>query len=298
VNRASLEHAILVALDGLLRALELEPLGADRFRADGEPGRFDRVFGGQSLAQALVAASATVTGKELDSLHAYFVATGQPGRPVDLSVERVRDGRSISVRRVAVLQSGRPLLHMMVSFHANPASPRLADPAPPVPRPEEVPRVQDWVRDVPPEWRANASSWVERPPPIELRIGEPPYFLSGRSANGIRSHWMRVPRDVGDDPLLHAALLAYASDFFLLDMAYRSHPEPVAGTPFIGFSLGHALWFHRPVRFDRWHLHTQETLAISGHRGLVRGAIHDADGQLVASVTQEVLVRTAAEVER
>jgi acyl-CoA thioesterase-2 len=102
---------------------------------------------------------------------------------------------------------------------------------------------------------------------------------------------MRLPRDVGDDPLLHAALLAYASDYLLLDMAFRSYPERERHTTFTGFSLDHALWFHRPVRFDRWHLHTQQTLALSGHRGLVRGAIHDPDGHLVASAMQEVLVR-------
>ena len=95
---------------------------------------------------------------------------------------------------------------------------------------------------------------------------------------------MRLPRDVGDDPRLHTALLAYASDYLLLDMAFRAYPEPITPGAFTAFSLDHALWFHRPVRFDRWHLHTQETLAISGHRGLVRGAIHDADGHLVASV--------------
>jgi acyl-CoA thioesterase-2 len=102
---------------------------------------------------------------------------------------------------------------------------------------------------------------------------------------------MRLPRAVGDDPVLHAALLAYASDYLLLDMAFRSHPEGGASTQFTGFSLDHALWFHRPVRFDRWHLHTQETLAISGHRGLVRGAVHDTDGHLVATAVQEVLIR-------
>ena len=131
MNRELLEQAIHRALDGLLRALELEPLGEDRFRAHSEPGRFDRVFGGQSLAQALVAASSTVTGKEPHSLHAYFVETGTPEEAVDLAVDRVRDGRSISVRRVSVVQSGRPLLVLMASFHANPPKPQLADPPPP-----------------------------------------------------------------------------------------------------------------------------------------------------------------------
>ena len=295
MNRDPIEQGMLRALDGLVRALELETLGDDRFRARSEPARFERVFGGQSLAQALLAAGSTVNAKTPDSLHAYFVEAGTPDEPVELAVDRIRDGRSISLRRVSVSQAGRPLLVMMASFHANPARPELGDPAPSAPSPETLPRMQDFVRDAPPEWRGNASRWIDRPPPVEIRIGEPPYFLSSRSAKGPRSHWMRVPREVGEDPQLHTALLAYASDFFLLDMAYRSYPEPVAGRGFTGTSLGHALWFHRPVRFDRWHLHTQETVAISGERGLVRGAIHDADGRLVASVTQEVLVRAARE---
>lgn len=102
---------------------------------------------------------------------------------------------------------------------------------------------------------------------------------------------MRLPRPVGEDPTLHAALLTYASDYFLLDMAFRSGPEPYDGASVVGYSLDHSLWLHRPVRFDQWHLHTQELVALTGHRGLVRGSIHDADGHLVATVAQEVLVR-------
>jgi acyl-CoA thioesterase-2 len=289
----SLERAILASLDGLLRALQLESRSGDRFRVHGEPERFDRVFGGQTVAQALLAASATVTGKDPHSLHAYFVEAGTPAQPLDLAVDRVRDGRSMSTRRVSVMQGERPLLIVIASFHTNPTSPELADPPPPAPRPDQLPLLQDWVHDLPPELRLHGRSWIEQPPPLELRIGEAPTFLGGPSAAGTRAHWMRLPRDVGDDPLLHTALLAYASDYLLLDMAFRSHPERVTPTTFTGFSLDHALWLHRPVRFDRWHLHTQETLALSGHRGLVRGAIHDADGHLVASVMQEVLVRPA-----
>jgi acyl-CoA thioesterase-2 len=288
---ASLEKAILLALDGLLHALELESLGHDRFRVVSEPGRFNRVFGGQVIAQALLAASATVTDKDPQSLHAYFVEAGAPEQDLEVAVDRVRDGRSISMRRVTVMQGDRPLLIVIASFHTNRTSPELADPPPSVPGPDQLPLLQDWVHDAPSGLSPHARTWVEQPPPLDLRIGEPPTFLGGSHADGTRSHWMRLPRDVGDDPLLHAALLAYASDYLLLDMAFRSYPEDLAPTAFNGFSLDHALWFHRPVRFDRWHLHTQETMAISGHRGLVRGAIHDADGHLVASVMQEVLVR-------
>jgi acyl-CoA thioesterase-2 len=149
------------------------------------------------------------------------------------------------------------------------------------------------VRDLPPELGRHSRTWVDHPPPLDLRIGEAPTFLGGSSADGTRSHWMRLPRDVGDDPLLHTALLAYASDYLLLDMAFRSYPDRAVPMAFNGFSLDHTMWFHRPVRFDRWHLHTQETVALSGHRALIRGAIHGEDGQLVASVMQAVLVRPA-----
>jgi acyl-CoA thioesterase-2 len=290
-TNATLHRAIQGALDGLLRALELEPVGADRYRAHAEPGRFDRVFGGQTLAQALLAAAATVRGKAVHSLHACFAQVGTPDGPLELLVERVRDGRSIAIRRVTALQGERPLLSALASFHANASGPTLAGPAPPAPAAETLPALQDWVHELPTDRREIGRPWVERPPPLELRIGEPPNFLGGPSRAGARSHWMRLPRDVGDDDVLHAALLTYASDYLLLDMAYRSHPEPITPGAFSGFSLDHAIWLHRPVRLDRWHLHTQETIAIVGHRGLVRGAIHDAAGELVATVMQEALVR-------
>jgi len=290
----ALEGGILEALDGLLLALELESLGEDRFRAHSEPDRFGRIFGGQMLAQALVAACITVDDKPPHSMHAYFVQAGSPEQRIDVAVDRVRDGRSMAARRVTVMQDGRPLLIAMASFHDNPTEPAFADPPPTVPRPDELPRLQDWAKKAPPELLPRAQTWIDRPPPLEMRIGEPTYFLGGSAGSGPRSHWMRLPRDVGDDPLLHSALLAYASDFLLLDMAFRSHPERVTVASFAGFSLDHALWLHRPVRFDRWHVHTQQLLAISGDRGLVRGAIHDIDGHLVASTTQEVLVRANA----
>jgi acyl-CoA thioesterase-2 len=179
----------------------------------------------------------------------------------------------------------------MVSFHDNPSEPRFAEPAPVGPTPEGLPRLQDWVKTAPPELQERARTWISRPPPAEIRIAEPTYFFGGSRGTGSRSHWMRLPRDVGDDPVLHSVLLAYASDYLLLDIALRSHPDPVSVESSTAFSLDHSLWLHRPVRFDRWHSHTAELVSVSGHRGLVRGAIHDIDGHLVASTTQEVLVR-------
>jgi acyl-CoA thioesterase-2 len=232
-----------------------------------------------------------VPGKDPHSLHAAFVEAGAPGRTVRLEVDRVRDGRSISTRRVTVLQDDRPRLVATVSFHAGATGPDVHGAAPEVPPPDEMPLLQHWAQALPADQRETGRSWIDRPPPLEMRIGEAPTFLGGPSADGPRSHWMRLPRDVGGDPALHAALLAYASDFLLMDMAFRAHPDGSGPGRFTGFSLDHALWLHRPVRFDRWHLHTQEAIALTGDRGLVRGAIHGIDGRLVASVAQEVLVR-------
>jgi acyl-CoA thioesterase II len=291
---AALDKAIGSALDALLVAFRLEPLGGDRFRARAEAGRFDRLFGGQVLAQALLAASATVTAKPPHSLHAYFVEGGSPGQSVEVSVDRVRDGRSFSTRRVSVWQGERELLIAIISFHAESGGTALPDTTPPEPGPDGMPRLQDWVSDFSPSRRAFGLSWIEQPPPVELRMAEPPNFMGGPSAQGPRVHWLRLPRDVGSDPLVHAALLTYASDYLLLDMIPRARPQAATTTPFAGFSLDHSVWFHRPVRLDRWHRYSQHTEALSGDRGLVRGAIHDADGQLVASVMQEGLVRGAA----
>jgi acyl-CoA thioesterase-2 len=284
-----LDQAIHGTLDGLLEALTLESLGADRFRGGNEPTRFGRIFGGQLLGQSLLAASATVTGKHPHSLHAYFVAGGSPDEPIDLDVTRVRDGRTVDTRSVTAGQGGRPLLVTLASFHANVGAPEVGSAPPDVPPPDALPRLQDWVEDLPDELRESNRNWVDVPPPLDLRIGEAPTFLGGNRAEHDRPHWMRLPRAVGDDPALHAALLAYASDYLLLDMVFRSHPEEVVRGA--ATSLDHALWFHRPARFDRWHVYTQRTMGIVGHRGLAQGTIHDDDGRLVATVMQECLAR-------
>jgi acyl-CoA thioesterase-2 len=287
MTTGDLDAAISASLDGLLAALGLRAVGPDRFALGGESvSMFDRAFGGQLLAQAIVGAAATVEGKEIHSLHAAFVKAGSPGKPVEVAVTRVRDGRSVATRQVTVLEDDQPLLVAIGSFSTHEADPDVAPPLPSVAAPDEMPLLQDWAAAVP-----SGSHWIERPPALDVRIPEPPSFLTGASGAAPRSHWMRVPRPVGDDPALHAALLAYASDFFLMDMVMRAHPEELGPGRANGFSLDHAIWFHRPVRFDRWHLHTQEALAVVGERGLARGSLHDADGRLVASVAQESVLR-------
>jgi acyl-CoA thioesterase II len=284
--------AILDALDDLLLSLQLQEIGADHYRVPSDTARlFDRVYGGQLLAQALIGAGATVEGTAPQSLHAAFVKGGVPGRPIDVVVDRVRDGRTMASRQMTVLQDGDPLLVGFASFHENSEWPDVTPAAPGAPPPEDTPRLQDWVWQLPPELAEGARHWVDRPPPLELRLTELPAFLSGGTASTPRSHWMRTPRLVEGDQLLQAALLAYGSDFFLMDMIFRAHPSELGPGSANGLSVDHAIWLHRPVRFDDWHLHTQEAVAIFGDRGLARGSIHDVDGRLVATVMQEVLVR-------
>jgi acyl-CoA thioesterase-2 len=296
-----LDRRISRSLDQLLAALDLRTDGDDRFALAPNPeGLADRILGGQLLAQAVVGACATAPGLLVRSLHATFVKAGTPGASVQVAVDRVRDGRSITIREVTILEDGVPLLVAIVSLGAaaDPDDPYgaregvdvdadrdVADAALAV-RPEQVELLQTWSEEAP-----NGQHWIDRPPAVEMRLPEAPSFLTGTTATTARSHWMRLTRSVGDDPVLHAALLAYASDFFLMDMLFRMHPDDLGAGRANGFSLDHAIWFHRPSRFDRWHLHTQEPVALVGDRGLARGAIHDERGRRVASVAQEVLLR-------
>jgi acyl-CoA thioesterase-2 len=284
-----LETSVLESLDALERALRLEALGDNRFRASNERNRFGRIFGGQLIAQAICAASATVEEHVPHSLHAYFVATGDCRMPHDIAVEPVRDGRSMSTRQVNISQDDRTLLRALVSFHTNADGPELTHPPLHAPGPDEMPLLQHWAQHAPSETRINAQTWIDVPPPIEMRVSEPTNFLGGTHTAGSRSHWMRLPRAI--DPALHGAVLGYASDYLMLDMAFRNHPQPGDFRSVAAVSLDHAIWLHRPVRFDEWHLYTQDVVALAGHRALIRGVIRDVEGRTVASTMQEVLIR-------
>ncbi|HEY6533393.1 MAG TPA: acyl-CoA thioesterase domain-containing protein [Acidimicrobiales bacterium] len=285
------DPASLDSLDSLLRALVLEPAGTDRFVMTSEsPPRFPQVFGGQQVAQALLAGAATTEGLAPLSIHAYFADRGSPERAIEVSVDRVRDGRTLAIRRVTLAQGERTLLTAIAAFHDNPTEPEHVPPAPTVPPPDELPTLQDWARGAPAERDQSARIWTDNPPPLDVRIGEPHAFLGGPQATTRRSHWLRLPRPVGDDALLHSVLLTYASDYFLLDMGVRAHPDPQGWLGVNGISLDHTVWLHRPTRFDRWHLYTQDTIALAGHRGLVQGTLHDDEGHLVATVAQDCLL--------
>lgn len=288
-----LEHATLDALDRLQQVLTLDSSGADRFRVGNEAVRFGRIFGGQLIGQAMAAAAATVDGLTAHSIHASFLRPGDPALPLEITVDRTRDGRSMSARQVAVQQGERTLMAATVSFDAGPEDADAAALTPPETDPEALPLLQHWVQHAPPALAERGRTWIEQPPPLEVRIAEAPIFLGGAHRAGQRAHWMRLPRPIDGDPQRHAVLLAYASDYLLVDTAFRTHPQRVDHATHAGLTLDHSVWVHRQVHFDRWHLYTQQTVATAGHRALVHGAVVDITGRHVASTAQEVLIRPA-----
>lgn len=286
-----LERATLGALDELQQVLTPQPVGADRFRAGNETVRFGRIFGGQLVAQAMSAAAATVAELTAHSIHASFLRPGDTDAPLDIIVERTRDGRSMSVRHVVIEQGGNALVTATVSFDASLENADVATAPEPVTTPESLPLLQHRAQHAPAGLAGPGRTWIDRPPPLEMRIGDPPIFLGGAQAPGQRTHWIRLPRTIDAGPQAHAVLLAYASDYLLVDMALRSHPQRVGYATHRGLTLDHTIWLHRPVQFDKWHSYTQQTVAVVGHRALVHGTIVDASGRHVASTAQEVLVR-------
>lgn len=288
------EAAVLDGLDALLRALDLAGVDGGPYEAVPDSVRpIGHVYGGQLLAQAVMAAGRSTDGRAPSSLHALFLRAGTGRGPLGLAVDRTRDGRSMSTRQVTVSEEGSLLLIAMVSFHNGRMEPEVTVPPPISPPPGECPSLQHWARSLPADLIDHGRHWIQTPPPIEFRLPQAPSFLGGTLESATRSHWMRLPRTVADDRLLHCALLAYASDFFLMDMVFHMHPESSGPGRANGLSLDHAIWFHRPVHFDAWHLYSQEALAVSGSRGLARGTVHDSEGHLVATVMQEVLLLPA-----
>jgi acyl-CoA thioesterase-2 len=282
--------ALIASLEETLSALALESQGDGWFETPGAKTTFNHIYGGQLLAQAVMAASATVPEKPLHSLHAYFIRGGDPRQALRIQVEALRDGRNVATRRVNVFQQERLLFSLMASFHQSLTPAAWEAPPPAMPRLEETRTIQQWAAEAPAHLRQSAESWISRPPPVEMRLAEPPRFMGGGTGENSRTHWMRLPKDVGDVPALHQALLAYCSDYLLMDMVFRYYPGFAEGALFNGMSLDHSLWFHRPVRFDQWHAYSQSAWAIVGERGSARGEMRNEQGQLVATAVQEVLV--------
>jgi acyl-CoA thioesterase-2 len=279
------------AVDALVRLLDLEALGEDRFLGISPPVGPQRVFGGQVAGQALVAAGRTVEpGRQVHSLHGYFVRPGDPSVPITYTVENIRDGRSFSVRRSVAEQHGKVIFFMSASFHRPEEGLDHHEPAPlDVPPPDEVPTMAERLAKYP----ERAGIRNSFPSPIDVRyVGEPGWVPPGdRPAEARQRVWMRLDGKLPDDPVLHTCVLTFASDLTLLDSVLSAHGAVWGPGGFVGASLDHAMWFHRPFRADEWFLYDCVSPSASGARGLATGRMFTVDGRHIATAVQEGLLR-------
>lgn len=281
----------MTPIEDLLQVLQLEKLEINLFRGVSRDIGLPQVFGGQVLGQALAAASATIgDDRAVHSLHAYFLLPGDVAAPIIYEVDRSRDGGSFSSRRVVAIQHGQPIFHMSASFQVEQAGLEHQLPMPDVTPPEALEDVGVIVGRSPhiaPEYKA----WFNIPLPIQFRPVNGEEFLSPDPSAPVTQFWFRAGGALPDDPVLQRSVLAYASDFYLLRAA--THPLGIAfPSPRLRLaSIDHAMWFHRPVRADDWLLYCIDSPSASGSRGLSRGSIFNRQGQLVASVAQEGLIR-------
>jgi acyl-CoA thioesterase-2 len=280
------------ALASLLEILNLETLEQNLFRGRSPSDGWQRVFGGQVLGQALVAASRTVeAGRTAHSLHGYFLLAGDPAHPLVYEVERTRDGGSFSTRRVKAIQHGRIIFTMSVSFHRSEEGFEHAARMPDVPHPESLPTAQELIARFVDQLPANMRSYWSRQRPIEIKPVDVRRYLSREPAEPQQAIWMRAAGALPDDAGLHQCVLAYASDFTLLDTALIAHGKVLFDPEIQLASLDHALWLHRSFRADQWLLYVQDSPSGHGGRGFCRGSFFDLDGRLIASVAQEGLIR-------
>jgi acyl-CoA thioesterase-2 len=281
-----------VAVENLLAILDLEGLEHNLFRGRSPEDGWQRVFGGQVLGQALVAATRTVEAeRKAHSLHAYFLRPGDPGVPIIYDVDRIRDGKSFTTRRVVAIQHGRAIFSMSVSFQVEESGFEHQIPMPSVPGPEELmseaelkERFMDVARDP-------MKGYWRRERPIELRPVSLKHYVSRETLDPVQHVWFRATGALPDDAGIHKCVLAYASDMMLLDTSLYPHGRTVFDFDLQVASLDHALWFHHPFRADSWLLYSMDSPATSGARGFNRGSIFDEKGLLVASVAQEGLIR-------
>ncbi|MFE9684093.1 acyl-CoA thioesterase [Streptomyces sp. NPDC006285] len=287
------------ALQSLLDLLDLERIEQDIFRGQSRFAVVPRVFGGQVAAQALVAAGRTVPADRLaHSLHAYFLRAGDPGAPIVYTVDRIRDGRSFTTRRVVAVQHGQPIFHLSASFQTYEEGMDHQAGMPPAPDPETLETTAEML----PRYLAAygdegvAQRMLEARAAVDLRyVDAPPFASVGRPREPRSQVWFRTNGKLDgaiDEPLLHVCLATYVSDMTLLDSVLLAHGRGgwVTGDV-VGASLDHAMWFHRPFRADEWLLYDQESPSASGGRGLGQARIYTRDGRLAITVIQEGVVR-------
>ncbi|MEZ5257256.1 MAG: acyl-CoA thioesterase II [Ilumatobacteraceae bacterium] len=276
-------------LDLVVKLLDLEPIEVNLFRGISPQENRQRVFGGQVAGQALVAAARTVDDaqRQVHSLHAYFLRPGDPSVPILYEVDRIRDGRSFTTRRVVAVQHGQAIFNLQASFHTPEAGLDHQLPMPDVPEPEDLPDFK--TRMFP--FKDRLGEFYDRPRPIDIRyVDASPFERKGLSETRQRV-WLRGDGVLPDDPTLHACILTYASDMTLLDTTVMPHGITWEDSNVQMASLDHAMWFHRPFRADEWLLYDQDTPSGSSARGLARGSIFTRDGKLAVTVVQEGLIR-------
>jgi acyl-CoA thioesterase-2 len=278
------------AVDGLVRLLDLERIDQDIFRGLSTKSRWQRVFGGQVAGQALVAAGRTVdSDRRVHSLHSYFVRAGDPTIPIIYKVDRVRDGRSFSTRRVLAVQDGETIFSLSASFQLDQDGIDHQSTMPDVPPPESLEPLVNRYGPSP----AAAEFYKTMPKPIDLRyVDDPPWQQHAQGPReGLSRVWMRADGALPDDPLLHVCVLTFASDMTLLDSVLVRHGLAPGLDDVSMASLDHAMWFERPFRADEWLLYATTSPSASGGRGLATGRFFKQDGTQVCSVVQEGMIR-------
>jgi len=275
----------------LVDLLDLAPIGDDHFQGDSEDLGFPNVFGGQVLGQALMAASRTVEDRLCHSLHAYFLRPGNHSMPIDYEVQRVRDGGSFSVRRVIARQGGKEILTGSMSFQVAEQGLEHQLEMPAAPDPDTVKSEQEWGRLLAPQVPEHLRESMTRDRPIEIRPVDPINPLKPEKRPPHKQSWFRAQGTLPDDPVLHRCLLTYASDFQFLGTSLNPHGVTFMSKNMQVASLDHAIWFHRDFRMDEWLLYDKDSPSASAGRGFNRGNFFNQSGGLVASTTQEALIR-------
>jgi acyl-CoA thioesterase-2 len=280
------------ALEQLLQTLTLERLEDNLFRGPRAIEGWQRVYGGLVLGQALVAAALTVEeNRPIHSLHGYFLLAGDPEREIVYDVERIRDGGSFTTRRVRAIQHGRAIFSMSASFQKPETGYEHQSQMPDVPPPESLPSARELISAAVADFPENMRAYWRRERPIDIRIVDASRYASREPRPATQSIWFKSNGPLTDNPYIHQAVLAYASDFTLLDTALVAHGKLLFDSDIQLASLDHAMWFHRQFRADEWLLYVQDSPSASGARAYCRGAIYDRQGRLVASTVQEGLMR-------
>ena len=275
--------AVLDLADSTARTTE------DIFTGVSQPMPLGRVYGGQVLAQSIVAAERTIPeGRVVHSMHGYFLRPGDSSKGITFSVDRIHDGRSFSTRRTQAFQDGVPLFSMIASFQDEDPGLEHQEPIPDgIPRPEDLPDFEDHLTGLHPMTKR---LFLDRP--VDVRHVPSPIYVTVDGERAPRQAvWMRARSPLPDDPAVHRAALAYLSDLTIQESILRAHGVAWATRGLKVASLDHAMWWHRPGRIDDWLLYVQESPSARGGRGLATGRIYTADGLLIASVAQEIMVR-------